>query len=285
MMHTIETKHAKIRYDKVGNGPGLLLIPGASGINDSYLELSKTLENNYTVIMPDRSGYGVSELLAPLPASIANSNDTHRLEQDIDDMAEVIQNVSTDPVYVFGTDTAGVVALGLLEAYPNLIKKVLVHEPFHSLYLPNHTSMISEVETIVRTAMIEGIPAAMRRYERVFQPSEVDMQILVEDTIAPCAVCTPDTAQQRSSASTEIWMQYELRQYMQYALDIKKLRQYQQRIVFLQGDDSKGSFGYEAAMYLGNILDATVQQVPGGHYGYAQKPKAFGARIKQVLSE
>ncbi|MCP6646435.1 hypothetical protein NL493_30260, partial [Klebsiella pneumoniae] len=78
-------------------------------------------------------------------------------------------------------------------------------------------------EQIARTAMIEGVPAAMRQYERLINPSHSDMQVLVENTIAPCAVCSPSTSQIRSSESTNIWLQYELRQYLNYQIDIETL--------------------------------------------------------------
>lgn len=46
MMETLELQGAKLRYHKVGNGPVLILIPGANGTGDIYMPLAKQLQEN-----------------------------------------------------------------------------------------------------------------------------------------------------------------------------------------------------------------------------------------------
>ena len=37
-MQSLETNGAIIRYEQMGQGPLLIMIPGASGVNDSYMD-------------------------------------------------------------------------------------------------------------------------------------------------------------------------------------------------------------------------------------------------------
>ncbi len=282
-MYALETNNAIIRYDMIGHGPILLCIPGASGINDSYLDLAHKLEDDFTVVLPDRRGYGASELLTALPGSIANTKDTFRLTRDVQDIQALIQTLSDGPVVIFATDTGAVPAMEFACEYPELVETLLIHEPFNTSVLPNKEEIMKQTEQINRTTMIEGVPAAMRQYESLVRPSHSDMQVLVEHTIAPCAVCSPSTAQMRSQASTQIWLQYELRQYMNYQFDVEALKDTNVIIKFLQGEQSKGSLGYETAMYFAHSLNTDVSKVAGGHYGYAQKPKRFGKETKKIL--
>ena len=48
MMETLELQGAKLRYHKVGNGPLLILIPGANGTGDIYMPLAKQLRKIYS---------------------------------------------------------------------------------------------------------------------------------------------------------------------------------------------------------------------------------------------
>ena len=52
MMETLELQGAKLRYHKVGNGPLLILIPGANGTGDIYMP--KQLQEKFTVVAVDR---------------------------------------------------------------------------------------------------------------------------------------------------------------------------------------------------------------------------------------
>lgn len=282
-MYALETNHAILRYDMIGQGPILLCIPGASGINESYLDLAQALAEEFTVVLPDRRGYGASELLTAMPSAIVNAENTYRLTLDVEDMKTLIQTLSHSPVYVFATDTGAVPALECARLYPELIQTLLIHEPLNASVLPNQEDLIQQTEHIARTAMIEGVPAAMRQYESMVKPSHSDMQVLVDNTIAPCAVCSPDTSQIRSRESTNIWLQYELRQYLNYHIDIETLKDKDVSIKFLQGEQSKGSLGYEAAMYFAHHLNTNVLRLAGGHYGYAQQPEQFAADIKKIL--
>lgn len=284
-MHSLETKGAIIRYEQMGEGPLLIMIPGASGVHDSYKDAAETLKAHFTVILPDRRGYGYSELTEPMPASINQTHSTFKLEKDTEDVIALAQRLSNDPVYIMGTDTGAVVGMHLLEQSPELIAGAALHEPLNATVFSNRTDLEKETTKISEAAEIEGIPAAMRIFEHVMQPSQLDMEVLVEDTIAPCAVCSPDTMESNSAESTKIWMQYELRQYMDYQVNLETLRQSADKIFWLQGTKSKGSLAYQASHLFAREMDRQAIEAAGGHFGYVQEPEAFAQDLVKILKK
>ncbi|WP_207214648.1 alpha/beta fold hydrolase [Staphylococcus condimenti] len=284
-MQSLETNGAIIRYEQMGQGPLLIMIPGASGVNDSYMDTAEKLKSQFTVVLPDRRGYGYSELTEPMPASINQTHDTFRLEKDTEDMAVLTKKLSDNPVYIMGTDTGAVVAMRMLEKFPDLIAGAAIHEPLNATVFPNRTELEKEARKISQAAEIEGIPAAMRIFEYVMKPSQLDMKVLVEDTIAPCAVCSPDTMDSNSAESTKIWMQYELRQYMDYKVDLGQLRKIAHKIAWLKGKASKGSLAYQASDLFARDTDKEAAEVAGGHFGYVQEPEAFAKDLSSILDK
>lgn len=284
-MQSLETNGAIIRYEQMGQGPLLIMIPGASGVNDSYMDTAEKLKSHFTVVLPDRRGYGYSELTQPMPASINQTHDTFKLEKDTEDIQALAENLSDNPVYIMGIDTGAVVAMRLLEKFPELIVGAAVHEPLNATVFPNRTELEKEAQKISQAAEIEGIPAAMRIFEHTMKPSQLDMKVLVEDTIAPCAVCAPDTMDSNSAESTKIWMQYELRQYMDYKVDLEQLRKTNHKIAWLKGSASKGSLAYQAADLFARDIGGKAAEVAGGHFGYVQEPEAFAKDLSSILNK
>jgi len=284
-VQSLETNGAIIRYEQMGQGPLLIMIPGASGVNDSYMDTAEKLKSHFTVVLPDRRGYGYSELTQPMPASINQTHDTFKLEKDTEDIQALAENLSDNPVYIMGTDTGAVVAMRLLEKFPELIVGAAVHEPLNATVFPNRTELEKEAQKISQAAEIEGIPAAMRIFEHTMKPSQLDMKVLVEDTIAPCAVCAPDTMDSNSAESTKIWMQYELRQYMDYKVDLEQLRKTNHKIAWLKGSASKGSLAYQAADLFARDIGGKAAEVAGGHFGYVQEPEAFAKDLSSILNK
>ncbi|GJF87903.1 hypothetical protein SA20092_11090 [Staphylococcus argenteus] len=124
-METLELQGAKLRYYRVGQGPVLILIPGANGTGDIFMPLAERLKNHFTVVAVDRRDYGESELTEPLPDSAANPDSDYRVKRDAQDIAELAKSLSDEPVYVLGSSSGSIVAMHVLKNYPEVIKKLL----------------------------------------------------------------------------------------------------------------------------------------------------------------
>ena len=80
-------------------------------------------------------------------------------------------------------------------------------------------------------------------------------------------------------------MQYELRQYMDYLVNLETLRQSADKIFWLQGTKSKGSLAYQASHLFAREMDRQAIEAAGGHFGYVQEPEAFAQNLIKILKK
>lgn len=136
-MHTLELPGAKLRYYQVGQGPILILIPGANGTGDIFLPLAERLKAHFTVVAIDRRDYGNSELTQSLPDEASNPNSEYRVKRDAQDVAALAQHLSDEPVYVLGSSSGAIVAMHVLKEHPAVVKEIAFHEPPINTFLPD----------------------------------------------------------------------------------------------------------------------------------------------------
>jgi pimeloyl-ACP methyl ester carboxylesterase len=107
-----------IAYNKIGNGPALILVDGAM-CNSTFGPMPKLiplLSKNFTVICYDRRGRGIS-----------TDNMPYSPEREIEDIEALINTVNGS-VYLFGMSSGAL--LSLMTAANNLhIEKIALYEP------------------------------------------------------------------------------------------------------------------------------------------------------------
>lgn len=108
----LDVPQAKIYYEVKGNGPALILIPGANGDAPIFAPIREFLCKNFKVITYDRRGFSHSTL--------AEGYDfTDSLSDDADDVAALIDHLSGDgTAYVMGSSSGALVALKTLKNTP-----------------------------------------------------------------------------------------------------------------------------------------------------------------------
>jgi pimeloyl-ACP methyl ester carboxylesterase len=119
MQHITSKDGTPIAYEKVGQGPALILVGGA--LNDhtavaSGMPLAKRLAANFTVYSYDRRGRGESGDTKP-----------YAIEREVEDIAALITNAGGS-VYAYGMSSGGALAL---EATRRglAIQKLAMYEP------------------------------------------------------------------------------------------------------------------------------------------------------------
>jgi pimeloyl-ACP methyl ester carboxylesterase len=120
--HTLKVPGAQLFYERSGNGPLLILIPGASGTGESFRPLAPHLISQYQVVTYDRRGFSRSSLDEP-------ADDEHRLATDADDVRRLIEQLTDQPALVFGNSSGAIVALEVLNRSPEQVQTVVAHEP------------------------------------------------------------------------------------------------------------------------------------------------------------
>ncbi len=105
-----------ISYERVGAGPGLVLVQGAMGTVANFRSLSDHLAPHFTVHVPERRGRGAS---GPAAAS-------YGVDREVEDLAAVL--TETGSRYVFGLSSGAMITLHAAHVLPSL-DRIAVYEP------------------------------------------------------------------------------------------------------------------------------------------------------------
>jgi pimeloyl-ACP methyl ester carboxylesterase len=119
-MQTVTSKDGTtIAFDKVGSGPAVILVNGATAYrasNPSMAQLAELLGKHFTVYNYDRRGRGDSGDTQPFAK-----------EREIEDLQALVEDAGGKAM-VFGISSGGVVSLDAAAVTPG-ITKVVVYEP------------------------------------------------------------------------------------------------------------------------------------------------------------
>jgi len=124
-MHTVTSKDGtQIAYDRIGQGPSLILLAGAFSYRKfpGQVQLANLLSEHFTVYNYDRRGRGDS-----------GDAPSYAIEREIEDLQAVI-DAAGGSAYVWGLSSGAVLALQAA-AIGAGITKLALHEPPLSLML------------------------------------------------------------------------------------------------------------------------------------------------------
>jgi len=111
----------KIAYDKVGQGPVVILVLGALNSRKSGAKLAKLLSSHFTVISYDRRGRGDSTDTVP-----------YAPQREIEDLAALIDEVG-EPVCLYGHSSGAAIVLEAAIKLRKQVKKLAIYEAPYSL--------------------------------------------------------------------------------------------------------------------------------------------------------
>ncbi|MFI6024893.1 alpha/beta fold hydrolase [Amycolatopsis magusensis] len=183
------------------------------------------------------------------------------------------------PARVFGSSSGAIVALHLLTTRPELVERVVAHEPPVVEILPDaaeHRAWLTRVGETFRT---EGPMPAMAVFaEGLKKPG---------DTTPPKAPAElPPQAAARAEqtfANLPYFVGRIVPSFMSYTPDTDRLRALSARLVLAAGQDSPGELTYRPAAHLAEHLGTTLEHFPGGHIGLTTHPADFAERLRKVL--
>lgn len=279
-METIQLTDANVRYHKIGKGAVLILIPGANGTGDIFMPLAKQIADHFTVIAVDRRGFGQSKLTAPLPEEAANPHSQYRVKRDAQDIAEIAQRESTEPVYVLGSSSGSIVAMHVLKEHPNVVKHIAFHEPPINTFLPDRDYWQQKNNEIVDTALNDSMAKAMEIFGKALNVAEIDRQAMTKP-----AQNNDDTEQNQRVQEMLNWFKYEIRQYTTSDIQLSDFKPYLDRITLLNGEASKGSFPQDVNNYIAKQTGLDIVEIPGGHLGYVQDSEGFAKVLLETWAK
>ena len=263
---------AELYYEVGGDGP--LLIIGQSGEGDARRSaaLVDRLVADYTVVTYDRRGLSrtrVEDPAAPVPPR-THAEDVHHL----------LAALTDEPALMLGCSLGALYGLHLAASHPGQLRTLIAHDPATPGLLP---------------------PADRGRIERTL----ADVEATARDggwraAIAMVAAATgldPNNMKTESGV-TAVPMTADREANMTYYLtnDVAGLRHdalgptevtaaaARTRIIPAAGADSKRAWNHQCAEELAAALDTPLAEFPGGHNGNTAFPRAFAARVHEVLT-
>lgn len=105
----------RIAYETYGDGSPLILLHGSSTTRHSWRALQPHLEDDFTLVVPDRRGRGES-----------GDADEYGLAREVEDLCALVDSVDGD-VSVFGHSFGGLVTLAA--ATETTIDRLILYEP------------------------------------------------------------------------------------------------------------------------------------------------------------
>ncbi|HEX2909473.1 MAG TPA: alpha/beta hydrolase [Chloroflexia bacterium] len=255
---------ASLYYEVRGSGPLLLLIAGGGGGGSGdWNGFVNNLSGSYTVVTYDRRGALNSPLDQPVEAI--------PLQTHTDDASLLLTALTQEPAYIFGTSAGALIGLDLVSRYPQLVRKLLAHEPpAHYLLEGDNDNPEAVLETFKR----EGGLAALRQYAGVaglnFERREAGVEL---PEVSPMG-----------AANAEALFKYTFLAVRNYRLDFEALKRVANRIVLARGSAGSEGAGYRGALAIAQRLGTEAVEFPSNHNGYLTHPRAFATKLCEVLA-
>jgi pimeloyl-ACP methyl ester carboxylesterase len=175
-----------------------------------------------------------------------------------------------------GSSGGAVSVLALAQAHPDQVHTVIAHEPPLPRLVDDRERLLAGTEHVIATYLAEGPAAAWREFMAVG-----DIVVPDDDVhVAPPAAEEPDP---QAVADERHFFLHELRGTTRWRPDLTALRAAPLRIEVGIGEDSAGELCDRTSRALAAGLGVEPTMFPGGHIGFLEDPRAFAARLREVL--
>ena len=268
-MSTLEVPGAILHYETQGDGPVLVLVPGANGEATAFKPLADALQDAFTVVRYDRRGFVDSRLTA------AQEEGDRRLAADGDDVARLLTHLgAAGSGFVFGNSSGAVVGMKFLLDHPNIAVKVIAHEPPVVKILPDadrwRDFFFRDYDEFKKCGMSAGIKMFA---EHIVGPVDAEMISLGND---------PNPARMNNA---QYWVEHELRQYPNYDWDLDAIGAQKSKLVLAVGEGSRADdlWTSRPSLKIAERYGLPILEVPGYHLGFLQDPAEFAGRIRSTL--
>lgn len=265
MESTFESPDVKIFYRTQGSGPVLLLLPGGDGDADVCEALATHLRDTFTVVTFDRRGLSRSTSTGGSPG----------LATHADDAARVLAAVTDEPALVFGSSIGAVIALELTTRHPDQVRLAVVHEPPITALLPEEAKaeLVRAQLAVEEAHRRDGAFPALMEFVKLARMDFSDR----EDDV-PLTPPGPERL-----ANLEFFLTHDAPAVRVYRPDVVAIRGQAARIVPAVGATTTGPVA-QCGHALAELLTTSAEILPGGHNGWAFRPRAVAAQLRTIFT-
>ena len=270
----LHTNEVTLYYTIRGSGPMLLILQGGAGNADGAEDLANQLAEDFTVVTYDRRGLSRS---TPIQA------ERYDVAAHGDDAARLIAALTDEPAFVFGSSIGALIGLELAAHHGALVRTLIAHEPpvLRLLEGVEQEEALRRHTEALETFQRDGIPAAMKLMVAL---AGVDINDREPEVAAPILAVDPKVAALRF-ADLKHFLSCDVPAVMRYQPDIAELTAAGSRIIPAAGSSSSATMPYRCATAVARVLGVSVAEFPGGHSAYILRPRAFAARLRELLRQ
>lgn len=267
-MATLELNTAALYYELRGDGPPLLLIPGAAGDAGVWGTVPDTLADEFTVLTYDRRGNSRS----PRPADWTSTS----VDQQATDAAELLMSLNLAPALVYGNSSGAIFANHLVLKYPETVRGAVMHEPPYIGVSSDPAQVGARLQAMIEQGMARGGPAAAM---------ELFFRFVCGDQVFEAL---DPQLRSRVLADGEVFFTVEIPGQAGYLPDVQELAQAAVPCVVTAGVDSRdpGSpihYHFEASSWLADRLGTPLVEVPGAHVPHLTHPQEFVQAMRPIF--
>lgn len=254
---------AAIYYEVRGEGVPVLFIPGANDAT-SFRPVAEALADTFTVVTFDLRGTSHS----PPPKGWTQTS----VGELAEDAAGLVSHLGFAPVVVFGASAGGAIAIELVLRHPELVRGVVVHDPFILAFLGDQLpAVMAQLQKDVGKGMAAGGPrVAMDGFYRSFVGDAVWEGL-------------DDESRQRLLANGEVMFDVLLGAFASYQPDEAGLVSLTRPVRVLLGRDTLVPFLAGIGHRLAQLTKGETVTVSGGHNPFFDRPDQMASELRPHL--
>jgi pimeloyl-ACP methyl ester carboxylesterase len=280
---TLEAPGATLTYDvRPGGSPDVppLFLLGSPMAASGFGALASYFPDR-TVVTYDPRGAERSTKADPASPT--------KTAEHADDLHRIIEAVG-GPVDMFASSGGAVNALALVAAHPGDVRILVAHEPPLVAVLPDRANASAAVHAVAQTYQQRGFGAGMAHFIAItghHGPFPDDIASQPAPDPAMFGMPAQDTGDR-----TDVLLSQNIIGTTHHELDFEALRGASTKIVLARGEESEGQMANRGALGVAERLGKTPVVFPshhggfvGGEGGWAGKPEAFAAKLREVLAQ
>ena len=206
------------------------------------------------------------------------------------DIAALIETLDAGPVDLFASSGGAVNALALMAKRPELVRRLVAHEPPLAGLVPDHENALKATEDMYQTYQRDGMGAGMAKFIAfVSFTGEVPDDYTERPAPDPAMFGLP-TADDGSR--DDALLGQNLRGCTSYQPDVDALAKVKDKIVIGVGVESEGQLARRGGEAIAERLDLTPVTFPSNHggflgdeYGQPGKPAEFAVTLRETLAD
>ena len=268
----LQTDEVTLYYTIRGSGPMLLILQGGAANADGAEDLANQLADDFMVVTYDRRG---------LSRSTPIQVERYDISAHGDDAARLIAALTDEPAFVFGSSIGALIGLELAAHHSARVRMLIAHEPpvLQLLEGAEKEEALRRHTEALETFQRDGIKAAMKLMVAL---AGVDINDREPEVSAPTLASDPKVAAQRL-ADLKHFLTCDVPAVTRYQPDIVALIAAGSRIIPAAGSSSSATMPSRCANAVAAVLGVRVAEFAGGHSAYILRPRAFGAKLRELL--